>query len=50
MIIHSLQKVNVAIALICMVNHSAIEQNGSISMYISKNNDCPETDNGNDIV
>lgn len=50
MIIHSLQKVNVAIALICMVNHSAIEQNVSNSMYIHKSDNCPQSNHTNNIV
>ncbi|CAF0841673.1 unnamed protein product [Rotaria sordida] len=52
MIAHFSQKVNVGIALVCMVNHSAIEQNklNSTTTLIAHTNDsCPQTNNTNHI-
>jgi hypothetical protein len=53
MIIHFSQKMNVSIALICMVNHSAIAQakpNSSIMRITGTDDNCPLTNNTNHIV
>ncbi|CAF1024515.1 unnamed protein product [Rotaria sp. Silwood1] len=53
MIAHFSQRVNVGIALVCMVNHSAIEQNklnSTTTTLITHTDDsCPQTNNTNHI-
>ena len=53
MVTHFSQKVNVGIALVCMVNHSAIAQtepNSSITRIKGTDDSCPLTNNTNHIV
>ena len=53
MVIHFSQKMNISIALICMVNHSAIAQtepNSSIMRITDTDDNCPLTNNTNHIV
>ncbi|CAF1035063.1 unnamed protein product [Rotaria sordida] len=51
MIAHYSQKVNVGIALVCMVNHSAIEQNklNSTTLITHIDDSCPQTNSTNHI-
>ncbi len=50
MMTHFSQKVNVGIALVCMVNHSAIEQNEPNSINKHTDDRCPQTNNTKHIV
>jgi hypothetical protein len=50
MIAHFSQKVNVGIALVCMVNHSAIERYESNSTIPHTDDNCPQANNTNHIV
>ena len=52
MIAHYSQKINVGIALVCMVNHSAIDQNKhSVAMSLTQADiDCPRLNNTVKIV
>lgn len=53
MIIHFSQKSNVSIALVCMVNHSAIESryvNTTSSSNLIKSNECTQIQKQNHIV
>lgn len=53
MLVHYSQKINVSIALVCMVNHSAIEHHEKISSKIhftQSNENCLQTNKTNHIV
>jgi hypothetical protein len=50
MIAHFSQKVNVGIALVCMVNHSAIEHHGHNSTHTPMDDSCSQTNHTKHIV
>jgi hypothetical protein len=45
MVTHFSQKINVGIALVCMVNHSAIRQHEPNSTNIHTDHSCSQTNN-----
>lgn len=49
MIVHFSQKTNVSIALVCMVNHSAIEYNHDKNL-LNRNEYCLQINKTNQIV